>query len=279
MAYRSLLSVIYDDAHDNAQIAAAAMLARRFDAHLELLCLGIDEMQVGYYFAAADAVLHQTSIAMAREKAQTLLERCKAAMAAEDIRWSAQAVVAQMGGLNEVVGQAALFSDLVVQPMPLTQGSGPVGVAVTEAALFSARAPVLLLPESGLPQGFPRRAVIGWNGGVEAVNAVRAALPALQLAGTASVAMVDPPVRPGAQSSPGQSLAAMLDRHGVKADISLLPKTRTRISEVLLQHAKDQDADLFVAGAYGHSRFREAILGGVTREMMAHADIALLMAH
>jgi nucleotide-binding universal stress UspA family protein len=279
MPYRTLLTVIYSSEACAAQIAAGAQLARRLDAHLDILCLGIDEVQVGYYFAGADAVLQQTSIAMAREKAEALQSAAEAAVVAEDVRWSAQAMVTQFGVLTEVVARAAMFSDLVVQPLPLGDLGGDAAVAIVEAALFAGQSPVLLLPAAELSPEFPRRAVVGWNSGVEAMSAVRAALPALKLAGSASVAMIDPPVRAADQSAPGQRLCTMLDRHGIRAEVALLPKTKPRVSDVLMDHVEGQDADLLVTGAYGHSRFREAILGGATRELMSRARVPLLMAH
>ncbi|PWR01608.1 universal stress protein [Meridianimarinicoccus roseus] len=279
MPYRTLLTVIYSSEACAAQIAAGAQLARRLDAHLDILCLGIDEVQVGYYFAGADAVLQQTSIAMAREKAEALQSAAEAAVVAEDVRWSAQAMVTQFGVLTEVVARAAMFSDLVVQPLPLGDLGGDAAVAIVEAALFAGQSPVLLLPAAELSPEFPRRAVVGWNSGVEAMSAVRAALPALKLAGSASVAMIDPPLRAADQSAPGQRLCTMLDRHGIRAEVALLPKTKPRVSDVLMDHVEGQDADLLVTGAYGHSRFREAILGGATRELMSRARVPLLMAH
>ena len=279
MAYQTLLTVIHEADTCAPQLKAAAQLARKLDAHLEILCLGIDQVQVGYYFAGADAVLQQTSIAMAREKAEALLAEAKALAEKEGIRWNAEAMVAQFGILNEVVARAAMFADLVVQSRTTGDDSDSEAEAIIEAALFAGQSPVLLLPEGGLQDDFPRHAVIGWNSGAEAMAAVRAALPALQMAGSANVAMVDPPSRSASHTPPGEALSVMLDRHGVKAEISLLPKTQPRVSDILVQHVTDQNADLLVTGAYGHSRFREAILGGATRELMAKTSVALLMAH
>jgi len=74
-------------------------------------------------------------------------------------------------------------------------------------------------------------------------------------------------------------LSQYLARHGVHAEVSVLAKTLPRTSEVLSRHARDENADLIVMGAYGHSRFREAILGGATRNMLEMADIPVFMAH
>jgi len=279
MAYRTILTVVTDLEAAGDQIAAAAALARRFDAHLDILCLGIDAVQVGYYFAGADMMLQETSLAAGRERAQALLERAEARAQAEDVRYTAQALVAQIGLVADVVGQAARFADLVMLPRPQSAEAPSDAEAVLEAALFTGSAPVLLVPDSGLPAGFPRRAVIGWNEGSEALRAVRAALPALQVAERAVVAIVDPPMRAPDQAPPGERLSTLLDRHGVAAEIALMPRDRPRVSDILMAKVADAGADLLVAGAYGHSRFREAVLGGATRELLQKAAVPLLMAH
>jgi nucleotide-binding universal stress UspA family protein len=74
-------------------------------------------------------------------------------------------------------------------------------------------------------------------------------------------------------------LSQLLARHGVRAEVSVLARTLPRASEVLCRHATDINADMVVMGAYGHSRFREAILGGATRNMLEIADLPVFMAH
>ncbi len=279
MSLKTLLSVIVDVDSARPQIEAAATLARRHDAHLDILALGIDEVQVGYYFAGADTVLQETSMAMAREAAEARRKAADDAAEAEGVRFTSQAAVAQIGVLNDVVAQAARFADLVIVPQPYGEGAPADAEAVLEAALFAGTAPTLVLPPAGLPDGFPRRAVIGWNEGTEALRAVRGALPLLRDCKTTTVAIVAPPMRGPEQGEPGQRLCTMLDRHGVRAEIALLPKAMPRIADILSRQVNDLDADLLVAGAYGHSRFREALLGGATRDLLAHATVPLLMAH
>ena len=77
----------------------------------------------------------------------------------------------------------------------------------------------------------------------------------------------------------GGLLSLFLARHGVKTEIDVLSKTLPRVSDVLMRHARDTNADLMVMGAYGHSRFRESILGGATRNMLEQAPVHVFMAH
>ena len=109
--------------------------------------------------------------------------------------------------------------------------------------------------------------------------AVRAAMPFLQAADSVRVVVIDPPTHGPNRSDPGGLLSQFLSRHGVRVEIDVLSKTLPRVSDVLMRHVKDTEADMVVMGAYGHSRFREAILGGATRNMLEQADIPVLMAH
>ena len=109
--------------------------------------------------------------------------------------------------------------------------------------------------------------------------AVRRAMPLLTAAETVNIAVIDPPKHGPERSDPGGMLCQMLVRHGARAEVSVLAKTLPRISDILGRHVRDMDADMLVMGAYGHSRFREAILGGATRNMLEQAEVPVLMAH
>ena len=91
--------------------------------------------------------------------------------------------------------------------------------------------------------------------------------------------VVDPPSRGPERSDPGGLLCQFLVRHGVKAQVSVLAKTMPKISDVLARHALEQGCDMMVMGAYGHSRLREAVLGGATRAVLESSAIPVLMAH
>jgi nucleotide-binding universal stress UspA family protein len=279
MAYKSLMTVLTNAEAMEATLSAAIEMARREDAHLEVLCLGIDRTQAGYYYAGAAIVLQQEMLDRAEEEARTLDAQVQERLGREDVRWSSEAAVAQLGALNGLVAIRARFNDLVILPKPFGPNRGQEDEAVVEAALFEGQTPVLVLPEGGLDGPVGTRVVVAWNQSSEALNAVRQALPLLLEAQRVDIAVVDPSRHGPERSDPGGPLSQMLARHGVRAEVSVLAKTLPKVSEVLLRHAHDQNADLLVMGAYGHSRFREAILGGATRAMLEQADIPVFMAH
>lgn len=279
MAYKSVLTIVTDAKAAAAQLDAAVDIARREDAHLDIFCLGIDRTQTGYYYAGATAFIHQETIERAQHDAEAAEAAVRERMAAEDIRWACEASVAQLGGLSSLVALRARFADLCVQQKPYGKGQTQDAEAIVEAALFEGGAPVLVLPETGLGPRIGSRVLLAWNQSSEALNAARAALPLLKAADLVNIVVIDPPAHGPERSDPGGPLSQWLARHGVKAEVSVLAKTMPRVSDVLCRHARDVDADLLVMGAYGHSRFREAILGGATRNMLEKAEIPVFMAH
>jgi nucleotide-binding universal stress UspA family protein len=282
MAYKTILTVVTNPAEAELAISSAARLARNLDAHLEILALGVDRTQIGYSYLGAGAVMMEAGIERAESEARAVEAAVRAALheESEDLRYGIETLVAQLGMIPDVISTRARFADLVVQPRPYDTGLGPEAEAVVEAALFGGKAPVLVLPAKGLGANtLPKRIVLAWNQSAEAMVATRSALPLLKGAELVSITVVGPVTTGQDRSDPGGMLCQMLVRHGVHADVAVLARTQSRVSEVLLRHASDLDADMLVMGAYGHSRLREAILGGATRNMLENATIPVLLAH
>lgn len=282
MSYKTILTVVTQPDRVAPTIAAAARVARAEDAHLSVLALGIDLSQMGYAYIGAGPLLLQIDYARADDDARALEAAVRTALAAEapGLRYGIETAVTQMGALTDLVASHARFADLVVLSKPYGRGREAEAETILEAALFQGSAPVIVVPEGGLGfEGLPRRIVLAWNQSNEAMMAARLALPFLKAADLVDIAVVDPASRRPERSDPGGMLCQMLVRHGVKAEVSVLALTLPRVSEVIARHALDRNARLVVMGAYGHSRFREAILGGATRNMLEQAKVAVFMAH
>lgn len=279
MAYKTLLTIVTDMAAAQSQLETAIGLARREDAHLDVMCMGVDRTQTGYYYAGATAFVQQETMDRAQDDARKIEAAVTERLKAEDIRWAAEAVVSQIGAIASAVGLRARFADLVVAGLPYGEGRGPEVEAVVEAALFEGHAPVLIVPDGYTGAVSGKRVVVAWNQSSEAMNAIRRALPELKAANLVDITIIDPPAHGPERSDPGGQLSQMLSRHGIHAEVSVLAKTLPRVSDVLNRHVRDTKADLVVMGAYGHSRFREAILGGATRSMLEKATVPVLMAH
>ena len=281
MPYKSLLTVATSPEGLLTTVTAAAQIANRMDAHLDGLALGVDQTQVGYSYVGSGAVVIAAAMDRAESEARKAEAALNAALGAQPptLRSSVESVVTQLGALTDVVGTRARYSDLVILPLAYGPGRSVIDEAVTEAALFEGMSPVLVVPPSGMKSAEPKRVMLAWNQSREAMVAARRAMPFLRRAESVQIVVVDPPTHGPERSDPGGLLCQLLVRHGIKAEVSVLAKTLPRISEVLSRQARDFDAGLLVMGAYGHSRFREAILGGATRDMLESAEIPVFLAH
>ncbi|TKW68176.1 MAG: universal stress protein [Paracoccus denitrificans] len=277
MGYKTILTVVTTK-DQQTQLEAAIDVTRREDGHLEVFCLGVDHSQAGYYYAGASAYVFQETIDRAMAAAEDLEASVRDRLGREDIRWSVESAVAQVGGLTTLIGMRARYSDLVVLTRPYGDDVSPDAVAVTEAALFEGSAPVLIVPDGGLPADFGQQIIVAWNQSEEAMTAVRRAMPLLAAAKAVEITVIDPSPDGPEGADPGAALAQMLDRHGIAVDVAVLARTQTLISDIIDRRAEEVGADLIVMGAYGHSRFRQAILGGATRNMLGKASIPILMA-
>jgi nucleotide-binding universal stress UspA family protein len=149
-----------------------------------------------------------------------------------------------------------------------------------DSVVMGAGRPVLLAPYIGPLRSDFRHALIAWNGSREAARALADALPLLVRAANVSVVAVEPRSdERGPELLPELDVAAYLSRNGVKAELQRIPAIEMSVGEWLLSQAAYLGADLIVAGAYGHARMREWVLGGVTRTLLRSMTVPVLMSH
>jgi nucleotide-binding universal stress UspA family protein len=177
------------------------------------------------------------------------------------------------GRETDIVASAGRLVDLIIIGRPDAETETPLA-ATLDAALFDTGRPVLVAPSTA-PAAVGSRVLIAWNGSAQAARVVAGALPFLRQAEQVTVVTVGEIGR----SPSATDLVAYLGRHDVRATHAALAADHNPVGAVLLKHAKQVQADLLVIGAYGHSRLREMILGGATRDVLGVADVALLMAH
>jgi nucleotide-binding universal stress UspA family protein len=136
--------------------------------------------------------------------------------------------------------------------------------------------PVLGIPIANLPQEIGRNVLLAWDGSRGASRAMNDALPLLADAASVTVLSVEPdePARRSAQSA-----AAHLRRHGVAAEAREIASAGMAIGDVVLAYCEHLRADLVVAGAFGHSRLRESVVGGVSRTLLHQMMVPVLMSH
>lgn len=279
MCFKSISVIVTNEAVDGGALRAAAALREIHDGHLDVFCLGIDDSRIDAYAVGSAAVVAEVSRAEAEERAAAMLAWASDILGPDQHRITVRSAVVPRLGLAAYVADVTRFSDLVVSAKPYGENRGPRTVEVLEAVLFRSGAPVLVLPDRDDIDLAFRRVIVGWNESEEAYTTIRKVLPVLKRASLVDIVIVDPPAHAPDRSDPGGAVSLMLARHGVRCEVTILARGGERISDVLRRHARDRGADLIVMGAYGHSRFREAILGGATRNMLEATDVPLMMAH
>jgi nucleotide-binding universal stress UspA family protein len=211
-----------------------------------------------------------------RLKART--EEISAFVAANPVSGDVVSDYAEVGWADEMVGRRARYADLTLAG-PELLASETLRQKVVEGALFWSGKPLLLVPEGAQPTLNPKRVLVAWDTRIEATRAVREALELLAAADEVRLAIVDP--IEGERShgeEPGADVATFLARHGVKVTVDRLPSENHSVADVLRRHAVDTDAGMLVMGAYGHSRLRERIFGGVTRSMLENPPLPVFLA-
>src|SRR5271168_2602583 len=144
--------------------------------------------------------------------------------------------------------------------------------------LFGSGVPLLLVPANWNKPSPTRKAIVAWDGGAAAARAVRDALPLLVDAELVEVVSVVGEKDVGAEAS-GSDVARHLARHCREVSVNVLPVRDDGVAATLFAHGILTRADLVVMGGYGHSRLREFILGGMTRDALARTDIPALLSH
>ncbi|SPH19919.1 hypothetical protein ASD8599_00659 [Ascidiaceihabitans donghaensis] len=278
MTFKSIMTVLTEGTDGMTALPPAMALAQQYDAHLDALALGLDRTQTGYTYGDISALVLETARAAAIQEAEALESQATQVLRGASVRAAIMKAIATTSDITRVVASHARFNDLVVLNQPYGPDAGPDAAAVVEACLFDAGVPTLICPKHITQATAPRRVVLAWNESAEALAATRAALPILKAAETVFITVIDPPTHGPTRSDPGGPLSQMLARHGVRCEVDVLGKTLPRISDVLNRHVQDKDVDMLIMGAYGHSRFREAIFGGATRNMLEGATVPVFMA-
>lgn len=276
---KDILALAISLDHDEPALKAAAALAHRLDAHAAALVVAV---HLGSHFAAESAPLSEVLADFAKgARAHAVLERAKIGdwLARAPRPFELRDVVAEDAVFGREIIAETLCADLVVLCRTAEDGDMRARRALLEHVLFGAGRPVLLTPAGWRRERWDR-IVIGWNARREARRAVAEALPLLKAADQVVIATVDARPSPtGHGEAPGRELATHLARHGVKAEVQNVDGIGRTEARALTDLAVAVDADLMVIGAYGHSRTREVVFGGVTRDLLSEAPVPLFLAH
>ncbi|MGZ5910454.1 MAG: universal stress protein [Reyranella sp.] len=175
----------------------------------------------------------------------------------------------------------ARYADLVIvgQNDPDATTVLPVPSDLPETVALSTGRAVLVVPHIGVQKTPGGTVLLCWNASRESARAASEALPLLKAAKQVIVLIVGSKTGDNPGAEPGASVAAWLSRHGVKVTVQRDSSADADAGSAILSHAADHDADLIVMGIYGHSRWRELVLGGASRTLLSSMTAPVLMAH
>lgn len=276
MDYKTILVHIDATPRSQARAAFAARLALDHGAHLTGLAqTGISRFVYesavpGYDFSGLAPLFEQLRLEAAERARQFDAVVRQTGVASFDHR---------IGDDEPAAALAfhAMYADLAIV------GSDPLDVGLPGYIALNAPCPLLVLPQEKTPAPAPGqpafgRVLVAWNASPEAARAIRLALPFLARAQDIDVAIFTHAGGAADAGLDGIDIGTYLARHGVKADIRQRP-AHGDIGDALLALAAGRQSELLVMGCYGHSRFREILLGGASRTVLSHLNLPVLLAH
>lgn len=258
MAIRKLLLPLQTTATADAALATGLMVATVWRAHLTVLHVASDRSRESAVRAVFErsAADHGIAVAAPVPGAGT----------------PGASFIAVVGREAETVAYQARLADLTVVPHPAS-GEDVSSSDALHAVLFDSGQPVLIAPRVA-PTAIGTRVCLGWNGSAESAAAAYSALPWVHRASAVRILWAEEYQRRGPLAP---DLADYLAAHGIAADISMFRPINNVVGAGLLAAAEAYQCDLLAMGAYTHSRLRQLILGGVTRYVLEHATVPLLM--
>jgi len=285
MPVKTILLPLCETDNPGPVLQTALGLARRFEAHLDILYvtknprhhlplahLGLAKHLREAVLKAADHNV-DTKAGHARDLFEFYCAEAAIPIVENRTGVGVSAAWQQIMGQEEsILAVRGRLSDLIVLPGPISVAPPP---AVAEAALRSTGRPVLITPPQAEPT-IGTRVAIGWNGSAEAAHAVGAAMAYLQ--GAEEVTVYSCQQKQHTEPTPSE-LVKYLGWHGVKARTKTFEAHDPHVGEALLATAAEDRINLLIVGAYSRSRLRQLILGGVTEHVMTSAEIPVFMLH
>ena len=275
MSYASILVHVDSEGPLDGRCSIAADLADRFQA----LLIGLAAWAPMSVFPPADEAFENPAIGdLHLQDMKTLLDQkgkefCAAFGRPERrVEWRSM-----LDFPTEAVVREARAADLVIVGNA-KESRDPFRVLDPGSAILKAGRPVLVVPKH-LDSLSPRRIAVAWKDGREARRAVWDALPLLQ--GAENVVIIEI-LEEGETNGTARRLsdvANYLARHRVDTVTQRIRPAEVTAGDALIRFVEDENIDVLVAGAYGHSRLGEWAFGGVTRDLLAASPICCLFSH
>lgn len=215
-----------------------------------------------------------------RERAKKLEDDFKARMNEAGISAEWRSGTTEYGVLPRRIIDESVSADLVICPQVDPEQVDVTTLDLPERLILECGRPVLVIPPQARTTIPPKRVLIAWNNSPQAARAVFDSLDMIEGAESVTVLTVAGDAEAKREAEEGANkLAATLTRHGVAAKVEAFEARNVSAGDFLRTRLNDDPPDLFVMGCYGHSRFRELVFGGVTRDMLGAVKVPALMSH
>ena len=278
MSYKTILVHFNDERRVKGVIDAATFIGERHGAHV--IALYVMPPIPTYGPTAFGAGYIQAGLEAFRAEADRVRKAFEDASRGRPIVPEWRLVAPGERTVADCVIDHARQSDLVIVGQRDESFDFSSVLDVPERVIIECGRPVLVIPNAGTFPKIGERITIAWGARREAARAVFDALPLLVAAERVRIVSVNPRRgSPAAGDLPGAEIGTTLARHGVKCEAGTAISHEIDVGDVLLSGLTDDGADLLVMGGWGHSRMRELIFGGVTRHILEHMTVPVLMSH
>ncbi|MEH2512038.1 nucleotide-binding universal stress UspA family protein [Nitrobacteraceae bacterium AZCC 1564] len=254
----------------------AISVAETLNAHLTGVAFADDGIS-NAIFAGVPTDIVQKVIEQNKADAQTEIDRFADISEKRLASVAHRLVVQSRLDMPDAFAEMARCADLSII-MQSDDGEYENNDATIEATLFGSGRPMLVVPYIQKAQLKLDRVVCCWDGGRPAARAIGDALPLLNMAGEVKMLTIarEDSLKPDCQAL---EIAAHLARHDLKVDVEIMTSADVNVADTILNYVADNSVTLVVMGGYGHSRFREFVLGGVTRQMLSSMTVPVLLSH
>ncbi|MGY3621084.1 universal stress protein [Bradyrhizobium sp. USDA 10063] len=277
--YKNILVLVPTELSARPVADGSISLAVAYRVELEALAIGYEASSIPMTAegGAAVASIYEIERQRALERAEGALRVFETQAKNAGISYRCRALSALPGEAADIVGAAARLHDLTIVSQP-ERDRDTFDNNLAQETLFEAGGPVLFMPYTFKGAFTAKRIGICWDGSRLAARALHDAMPFLKTADAVTVITVNEEENVPSEASPTH-LARYLARAGVPARLTSLRMDDSEIQAGILSLAADESLDLLVMGGYGHSRFKEFVLGGVTRDMLHSMTVPTLMSH
>lgn len=260
---------------DSGPVAFAIGAAAALSAHLDVLVPQTDFLMPQAWDGRTGEQIDQET-ALRRENTSALAELIAAEARERGVSASTLTEWAHAFGMVSFIGDRARLHDIIV--MGVDQSIFLSERKVAEHVLFESGRPVVIVPAHSGATFACRRVMVAWDHSRTAARALHDSLPFLRLAEEVTLVCVGGEKKFQSSSDPNVIETALAQK-GLNAHFEQIQLGEATIGQALQDRALQGGADLLVMGAFGHSRLREFILGGATREVLDCPQLPVLMSH